>query len=80
MRGDTFRWRGVMTERSEGGLSILDLRAFLGDADDLAIQLGVWAGTSVPLVVPNQDGTIRHLWVGVQHRNWPRRLAIGRAR
>jgi hypothetical protein len=67
-----------MTERSEGGLSILDLRAFLGDADDLAIQLGVWAGTAVPLVVANQDGTIRHLWVGVQHRNLPR-LMIARA-
>jgi hypothetical protein len=74
VRADTIRWRGVMSETRDRGLSIIDLRRFLADADDLAIQLGTWAGTAVPIVLPNDDCTIRHIWVGVEHRPWPRLL------
>jgi hypothetical protein len=79
VRADTFRWRGVGSETHGDGLALVDLRRFLADADDLALQLGTWAGLAVPVVLPNHDGTIRHIWVGVQHRPLPR-LAIGRGR
>jgi hypothetical protein len=79
VRYDTIRWRGVMSETNRDGLAMIDLRRFMADADDLAIQLGAWAGLSVPLVLLNPDSTIRHIWVGVEHRPWPLK-AIGRGR
>lgn len=68
MRADTIRWRGVMSEDRGDGLDITDLRRFLGDAEELAHDLGTWAGIAVPLVLLNGNGTIRHIWVGVQRR------------
>jgi hypothetical protein len=70
VRADTFRWRGVMSETSGDGLSILDLRTFLADVDELALQLDTWAGISVPVVLLNDDCTIRRIWVGVQRKRW----------
>lgn len=67
-RADTFRWRGVASDDRSDGLTILDLQTFLGDAEELAHELGTWAGISVPVVLLNRDCTIRHIWVGVQRR------------
>jgi hypothetical protein len=72
VRADTFRWRGVMSETSGDGLSVLDLRTFLDDVDELAVQLDTWAGISVPVVLLNDDCTIRHIWVGVRRKRWRR--------
>ena len=70
MRADTIRWRGVMSSDKPGGLDLTDLRTFIDDADELAHQLGAWAGLAVPLVFPNDDCTIHHIWVGVDRRRW----------
>lgn len=79
MRADTIRWRGVQSAENRDGLSILDLRDFLADVDELAAQLESWAGLGVPVVLLNEDATIRHIWVGVQRRRiiggWRRRGA-----
>ena len=70
-RADTIRWRGVMSEdKGKDGLSMLDLQTFLGDAEELALDLGTWAGIAVPIALVNNDCTIRHLWVGVQRKRW----------
>ncbi len=75
-RADTIRWRGVMSGDNPQGLDLEDLRRFIGDAEELAHQLGAYAGIAVPIALVNDDCTIRHIWVGVERR----RLSLRRGK